>query len=305
MATPAATPAVAAASRPRKTRTYHCIRCLQESSTLYRKFSPTSIKLTVCTQCRLDVDPYVEREAFLVVMDAVLLRQDAYRHLLLNRSSLLLLDEEGIGDNHESFDVMTHPRQAMQYVLATSVLQTYLMWEAYRDTSSSNNNNTNHQEESLRDLLDRYDAGTISILGQHLFPQAVARILTLWAITYVCLRALSAKPNATMLLLTRTYLAVLLPTAFAVVIILVLVWENTFTVRLLGSLLILTYQVLSIYTVASVQGLRPAFAALTILLAVILASLVSWTMSSMGGLSRVPCAGFLYEVNSSLSLCLS
>jgi hypothetical protein len=43
------------------------------------------IQLATCARCGEAVDPYCEREGLLVVLDAVLLRPEAYRHALLNR----------------------------------------------------------------------------------------------------------------------------------------------------------------------------------------------------------------------------
>ena len=279
----------AAASAPSPTtppRIHHCIQCLTETSTLYRKFSPTSLKLTVCEKCGFDVDPYIEREAFLVVMDWILLRQDAYRHLLLNRI--------------EHFDVSVNQWQTMQYVIASGILQTHLAWEAHRG-----NLRDNSEEESLRNLWNRQDAGAISLV-LHMFLQAVVRIFIFWAVTYVCLRQCSKKTlTSSPLLLTRTYLAVLLPTLFAVVTVLVLVWENTDTVRFLGSILILTYQAFSIHTVGSVEGVGFGVSFGTTLLAITLCVFTSWIFTNLAGLSHVPCAGFYYNFNAHLSLCVT
>eukprot|EP00977_Amphora_coffeiformis_P028121 scaffold34698_cov173-Amphora_coffeaeformis.AAC.9 len=272
-------------------RRYHCIQCLKEADCLYRKLGPTStsLKLRVCTNCGIDVDPYVEREAFLVAMDVVLLRQDAYRHLLLNR----IAQDDG-------FDVSSDWRKAIRYVVASGILQTYLLWEAHHGDARA------ADRESLRDLLDRQDQGTISLL-MNLFPQAVARILTLWAIAYVCIRQFSRRRTTNPgMLLTRSYLAVMIPTSFAVVTILILVWENTYTVRLLGSLLILTYQVLSIYTIASAEGLTPKESTVAIALAIVCNSFISWILSiAVGGLNGVPCAGLSYTIEPQLFLCFS
>lgn len=272
---------------------YHCIRCLKQAPSLYRKFSKTSLKLSVCDECGFDVDPYVEREIFLVAMDLVLLRQDAYRHLLLNRI--------------EGFEVHRNIRKAIQYVIASGILQTYLLWEAYRGNNiePSASNMTSDTTETLRDLLDRQDQGTISLLS-NLFPQALARIVTMGIVSYFSLRLFSRRATSPFVLLTRVHLAVVLPTSFAVVTILVLVWENTYTVRLLGSLLIFTYQLLSIFAIASVEGLSPLETTLTIGFAVALCALNSWALSRMGGLTGVPCAGFSHHMDGQLlSLCLT
>jgi Predicted membrane protein len=65
---------------------YTCITCLEPNQLLYRQYSNArNIKLQTCPKCQRDVDPYIERELLLVVMDMILLRPCAYRHLFLNR----------------------------------------------------------------------------------------------------------------------------------------------------------------------------------------------------------------------------
>jgi hypothetical protein len=67
---------------------YNCIECLTPSMTLFRQISqssPSSIKLTKCLVCRNDVDHYIEREWILVLLDVLLHRLSANRHLYLHR----------------------------------------------------------------------------------------------------------------------------------------------------------------------------------------------------------------------------
>lgn len=64
---------------------YRCIHCLTPCDALYRKYGPSTIKLIQCTHCRRDVDPYCEREWLLVLIDCILLREEAYRHVLCHR----------------------------------------------------------------------------------------------------------------------------------------------------------------------------------------------------------------------------
>src|SRR5687768_9164324 len=67
-------------------RSYYCINCLTPTGSLYRIYnSPTSVKLIQCTKCHDDVDDYIERDWLLVVIDLILLREEAYRHVLCNR----------------------------------------------------------------------------------------------------------------------------------------------------------------------------------------------------------------------------
>ena len=65
---------------------YLCVSCLTPNNALYRQYSSIkSIKLQTCTNCGRDIDPYIERELLLVVIDMVLLRSSAYTHFLFNR----------------------------------------------------------------------------------------------------------------------------------------------------------------------------------------------------------------------------
>ena len=240
---------------------YHCIQCLARVPSLYRKFSAatttTNIKLSVCHSCGLDVDPYVEREDFLVAMDLILLRQDAYRHLLLNYHFITFQS------------VLQNLTKAIQYLVAASILQSYLLWEAFRDdgymTTGINDSTTSiTRTASLQNILDEEeDNGTLVVLF-HLFFQSLFRISSLGIVAYFSLRRSSMYHQTKTTgqfsrfdYLTKVYVAVVLPTSFSIVTILVLIWENTFTVRLLGSLLILTYQMVSIHTLAAVTSRRP------------------------------------------------
>jgi len=54
---------------------------------LYVEYSETNIRLTRCQKCGKVADKYVEYELLLVLMDSVLHRKPAIRHLLYNRFS--------------------------------------------------------------------------------------------------------------------------------------------------------------------------------------------------------------------------
>ena len=65
---------------------YICTNCTAPTPTLYKIYStPGSVQLTSCKNCSHDVDPYIEREWLLVLMDCVLHRPEAFRHVLYNR----------------------------------------------------------------------------------------------------------------------------------------------------------------------------------------------------------------------------
>ncbi|CAG9855446.1 unnamed protein product [Phyllotreta striolata] len=63
---------------------YYCINCGSQVKSLYKEYSPSVLKLTKCPSCKRIADKYVEYDLVIVVIDLILLRIMAYRHILLN-----------------------------------------------------------------------------------------------------------------------------------------------------------------------------------------------------------------------------
>jgi Arv1-like family len=77
---------------------YRCVYCLSPATALWYRSgeggsssgvatttsssSTSNIKLKPCAACHQNVDPYIEREWLLVVLDLILLRLPAYRHVM-------------------------------------------------------------------------------------------------------------------------------------------------------------------------------------------------------------------------------
>ena len=62
-----------------------CVECMcDENSSLYKKYSEGNLRLTRCIRCGSFVDRYVEYDGVLIVLDLVLHKNPAYRHLLFN-----------------------------------------------------------------------------------------------------------------------------------------------------------------------------------------------------------------------------
>ncbi|CAB9529429.1 Protein ARV1 [Seminavis robusta] len=226
---------------------YHCIHCLSPSDSTHRQFG-REIKLTSCSQCGQNVDPYVERDGLLVAMDCLLLREEAYRHVLCNHPISTYISTRT--------DLFLQYR----YSVASAVVLGYLLTTSTSTTSTSTSTtgllfltllvqllglqeeSPNHSSSSSSSwwaplLLCAYSfCGnlllTVGIQGGY---SALARIMG------------GSQHQGWHNLSSRLYLAVLLPTAFHVNTILVLmVWENdnTAIVRQLASLLVLNYQFL-------------------------------------------------------------
>lgn len=63
-------------------------RCGENIDSLYIEYSEGNIKLTRCSNCSAVADKYIEYETVLVLIDVVLHRKKAYRHILFNRHQL-------------------------------------------------------------------------------------------------------------------------------------------------------------------------------------------------------------------------
>ena len=256
---------------------YCCVHCSHPSDSIVRQLSASasSIQLTTCPFCGQTVDPYVERELLLVVIDWVLLRPEAYRHVLYNRrdtwESLLLSPSSASCSSTTSrtphlptaqrrsdnpFPLRSATLRLTQLMLSWSILQSYLVWETLREL------HPNHP--SLKDQYYWAATGISSFVGM---------ILEWWAVVWL-MRYYDASPesrvsataNATTTTTTTTSpdkshkqspplslqvgLALLLPCSFSVVTTLVLIWENSKTVRLLGSVLIALWQGIALWTLS-------------------------------------------------------
>ncbi|GBM59506.1 Protein ARV1 [Araneus ventricosus] len=61
-----------------------CVHCGANNPSIYKQFSNEIIKLTKCESCNNLVDEYVETEYSIIVIDMLLLRKEALRHVLFN-----------------------------------------------------------------------------------------------------------------------------------------------------------------------------------------------------------------------------
>ncbi|XP_036916123.1 protein ARV1 [Sturnira hondurensis] len=75
-----ATPAAASSS----TCPYRCIECNQEAKELYRDYNHGVLKITICKSCQKPVDKYIEYDPVIILINAVLCKAQAYRHVLFN-----------------------------------------------------------------------------------------------------------------------------------------------------------------------------------------------------------------------------
>jgi hypothetical protein len=234
---------------PRYPYKYRCVQCLEPAESLYRTYGTreSTIKLSQCvnSQCcgannnnNVDVDPYCEREWLLVVIDIVLLREEAYCHVIFNRLT--------------DFNVLegsTYYRKSLQLIVGSSCLQAYLLWESHRAQHPN--------DPILGSVIWCMQLVLASSLGLTAFGLGIYGTLSLLLLRRSKRRRTGSKSNADNvdpyinMLPTHVYLAVVLPTAWRVVMILVHIWENTATIRLCCSLLTFIYQFMAVTVVVS------------------------------------------------------
>ncbi|XP_070577386.1 protein ARV1-like [Ptychodera flava] len=63
---------------------YVCIECGTSATELYRYFSGNVLKISHCEKCGKAVDKYIEFDPVIILLDAILHKTQAYRHILYN-----------------------------------------------------------------------------------------------------------------------------------------------------------------------------------------------------------------------------
>ncbi|XP_059159672.1 protein ARV1-like [Physella acuta] len=63
---------------------YQCIECGANVLHLYRDYKADVIKIYHCESCNAVADKYIEYDPVIILLDALLLQPQAYRHLLIN-----------------------------------------------------------------------------------------------------------------------------------------------------------------------------------------------------------------------------
>ncbi|KAM9779043.1 protein ARV1 isoform 2-T2 [Syngnathus typhle] len=65
---------------------FRCIECNEKATELHRDYSNGILKITLCGSCQKPVDKYIEYDPVIILIDAVLCKIQAFRHILFNTS---------------------------------------------------------------------------------------------------------------------------------------------------------------------------------------------------------------------------
>uniref|UniRef100_A0A8P4K292 Protein ARV n=1 Tax=Dicentrarchus labrax TaxID=13489 RepID=A0A8P4K292_DICLA len=63
-----------------------CVECNEKASELHRDYSNGILKITICESCQKPVDKYIEYDPVIILIDAILCKTQAFRHILFNTS---------------------------------------------------------------------------------------------------------------------------------------------------------------------------------------------------------------------------
>ncbi|ONM09987.1 Arv1-like protein [Zea mays] len=75
-----------------------CVGCGGRVKTLFVQYSPGNIRLMKCDKCKAVADPYIECEFMIILIDLVLHKTRAYRHVLFNKLSMGSSVDKVVGD---------------------------------------------------------------------------------------------------------------------------------------------------------------------------------------------------------------
>jgi hypothetical protein len=139
-----------------------CVECGLVVSSTYRDYGKGNIRLTICRNCNHTVDKYVEFEAILIMIDLMLGKPQAYRHLLHNRRPLLL----------------------KQQILKMFAVIVMLDWNT-KAYLAEHDAGVYYRTNSIYKAISTYSVSQISQLGLHYFVLAVVEngvyMFTLWS----------------------------------------------------------------------------------------------------------------------------
>ncbi|XP_044276745.1 protein ARV1 [Varanus komodoensis] len=63
---------------------YRCIECNRKATELYKDYQRGVLRISICKSCQKPVDKYIEYDPVIILINAILCKTQAYRHILFN-----------------------------------------------------------------------------------------------------------------------------------------------------------------------------------------------------------------------------
>mmetsp|Transcript_4706 Transcript_4706/g.9899 ORF Transcript_4706/g.9899 Transcript_4706/m.9899 type:complete len:325 (+) Transcript_4706:62-1036(+) len=262
---------------------YICTNCSVPTPSLYKVYStPGSIQLTTCKYCGHDVDPYIERELILVIIDCVLHRPEAFRHVLYNRDTFggiklgritcgdelkkkennCLKGNDTIGEFDQSSNFHCWGN-LVRFTTIASILKAYIGYVVFESDEEAMSIGNSMQVPVANETLNASFAGVFTLfVGDVIFVTTVFLSATLLLQNVPKTETIGGKNVSTTItesatkideayFVMRIYAASTFPSFFHIVTIFALIWEKSLTVCSLGTLFVLSLQRIGIATVVN------------------------------------------------------
>ncbi|CAK6442276.1 unnamed protein product [Pipistrellus nathusii] len=173
---------------------YRCIECNQEAKELYRDYNHGVLKITICKSCQKPVDKYIEYDPVIILINAILCKAQAYRHILFNTK------------------INMHGKLCIFCLLC----EAYLRWWQLQDSSQNTD-----PDDFIRYAKewDFYRMFAIASLEQAAFFVGIFTFLWIE-------RSIATKKNPNFLLLLK---ALLLSSYGKLLLIPAVIWEHEYT----------------------------------------------------------------------------
>ncbi|XP_021280219.1 protein arv1 homolog isoform X4 [Herrania umbratica] len=192
---------------------YRCVQCGFQVKTLFVQYSPGNIRLMKCEKCKAVADEYIECELMIVLIDLILHKPKAYRHLLYN-----VLNQQELG--------MLKTLQGLLWKL----LFGFLVLDAYRSLLVKRHDEKWGMSMSISSYFWLYRKILVDVfLGNFMFLccflLAIRKLL---------------KTSAQFFRLGKLLLAVLISSYFKILLVAMMVWEFPPSVIYIIDLLVLS-----------------------------------------------------------------
>ena len=223
---------------------YICVECLESCSSLYRQYSsPNAVILTRCLNCGQNVDPYVERELLLVIMNLLLLRICAYRHTFHNRTHF--------GKIPLTSDDSRQIVNCLKLIFCVCMIETYLKYVAFHQYQVILRDNIS--DSSLSSSYNNRFYSSPSV--PHFFLSSLIEYLFMFLGTLFLARifVINDKLKSPNQFWIKIHNAILLPQCFKFIVMYIHIWEDSPTIRILGSVFVFSYHWMAIHTIIEQQ----------------------------------------------------
>uniref|UniRef100_A0ACD5X804 Uncharacterized protein n=1 Tax=Avena sativa TaxID=4498 RepID=A0ACD5X804_AVESA len=171
-----------------------CVGCGRRVKTLFVQYSPGNIRLMKCDNCKAVADPYIECEFMIILIDLILHKTRAYRHLLFNKMHIGSSLDKGI--------------------LYQSIL-VHIILDAFRiSVSKANTADRNSSRSTLSTILNCSE-----VLGDALLGNIIFMAILLLGVRYIL------KLSFNIMRYREVLSAVIISSYFKLFLLTMMVWD--------------------------------------------------------------------------------